>query len=107
VCRNTDSNNFQSAVSPETLYVCGSGAGEHGESLGYETPARRHPYLPLTPSPNTPKANTTISQTPSSVVERRLAIARRLYSALVAQQPDRVFTLRDGRGRVERVAAAE
>ena len=43
----------------------------------------------------------TISQTPSSVAERRLATARRLYSALVAQQPDRVFTLRDGRGRVQ------
>ena len=42
----------------------------------------------------------TISKTPSSVAERRLAIARRLYSALVAQDPDRVFTLRDGQGRV-------
>ena len=42
----------------------------------------------------------TISQTSGSVAERRLAIARRLYSALVAQDPDRVFTLRDGQGRV-------
>jgi hypothetical protein len=42
----------------------------------------------------------TISQKPSSLAERRLAIARRLYSALVARQPDRVFTLRDGQGQV-------
>jgi hypothetical protein len=42
----------------------------------------------------------TVSQTPSSAAERRLAIARRLYSALVAQQPHRGFTLRDGQGRV-------
>jgi hypothetical protein len=42
----------------------------------------------------------TISQKPSSVAERRLAIARKLYNALVAQQPDRAFTLRDGQGRV-------
>ena len=42
----------------------------------------------------------TVSETPSSIAERRLAIARRLYSALVAQQPDRTFALRDGQGRV-------
>jgi hypothetical protein len=42
----------------------------------------------------------TISQTPSSVAERRLAIARRLYHTLVAQDPDRVITLRDDSGRV-------
>ena len=42
----------------------------------------------------------TVTRTPSSVAERRLAIARRLYSALVAQQPDRMFTLRDSQGRV-------
>jgi hypothetical protein len=42
----------------------------------------------------------TVSQKPSSAAERRIAIARRLYSALVAQQLDRVFTLRDGQGRV-------
>ena len=40
----------------------------------------------------------TTSQTPSSVAERRRAIARRLYSALVAQDPDRAITLRDERG---------
>jgi hypothetical protein len=40
------------------------------------------------------------SQTPSSVAERRLAIARRLFNALVAQLPNRLFTLRDGQGRV-------
>ena len=28
----------------------------HGEVLGYETQARHHPYLPLTRSPDTPKA---------------------------------------------------
>ena len=42
----------------------------------------------------------TVSQTQSSAAERRLAVARRLYSALVTQQPDRVFTLRDGQGRL-------
>jgi hypothetical protein len=40
------------------------------------------------------------SETPSSVAERRLAIARSLFSALVAALPDRLFTLRDGQGRV-------
>jgi hypothetical protein len=42
----------------------------------------------------------TISQTPSSVAERRLAIARRLYQALVAQDPDRAITLCDVGGGV-------
>ena len=40
------------------------------------------------------------SETPSSVAERRLSIARKLYNALVAALPDRVITLRDGQGRV-------
>jgi hypothetical protein len=40
----------------------------------------------------------TISKTPNSVAERRLAIARRLYSALVALDPDRAITLCDERG---------
>jgi hypothetical protein len=44
--------------------------------------------------------NMTVSQTPSSVAERRLAIARRLYQALAVQDPDRVITLRDSSGRV-------
>jgi hypothetical protein len=44
--------------------------------------------------------NMTVSQTPSSVAERRLAIARRLYQALAAQDPDRVITLRDSSGKV-------
>jgi hypothetical protein len=35
----------------------------------------------------------TISQTPSSITERRLAIAHRLYEALVGQDPDRAITL--------------
>jgi hypothetical protein len=42
----------------------------------------------------------TISQTPISVSERRLAIARTLYQALVDQEPDRAITLCDGKGRV-------
>ena len=42
----------------------------------------------------------TVSQTPSSVAERRLAIARRLYQAMVAQDPNRVITLCDGSGRL-------
>ena len=46
----------------------------------------------------------TASHTPSSATERkraeRLDIARRLYQALVAQNPDRVITLCDSGGRV-------
>ena len=42
----------------------------------------------------------TVSQTPRSAAERRLAIARRLYSALVAKAPDRSITLCDSRGEV-------
>jgi hypothetical protein len=46
-----------------------------------------------------------VLKTPSSArAERkrsdRLVIARRLYQALVAQDPDRLITLRDGGGRV-------
>jgi hypothetical protein len=48
--------------------------------------------------------NMIISQTPNSGEERkrvpRLEVARRLYRALVAQDPDRLITLRDGGGRV-------
>ena len=50
------------------------------------------------------RANMIISQTPNSGKERkrvpRLEVARRLYRALVAQDPDRLITLRDGGGRV-------
>jgi hypothetical protein len=42
----------------------------------------------------------TVSQTPSCFAERRLAIARRLCQALVAQDPDPVITLCDGSGRL-------
>jgi hypothetical protein len=49
-------------------------------------------------------ANMIISQTPNSGEERkrvpRLEVARRLYRALVAQDPDRLITQRDGGGRV-------
>ena len=49
-------------------------------------------------------ARTFISQTPNSAAERkrvaRLEVARRLYQVLVAQDPDRLITLRDGSGRV-------
>jgi len=38
------------------------------------------------------------SQTPSFVAERRLGIARRLFRALVAKDPDRSITLCDSRG---------
>jgi hypothetical protein len=45
-----------------------------------------------------------IPQTPSSAEDRkrlaRLQVARRLYQALVAQDPDRLITFRDGTGRV-------
>jgi hypothetical protein len=42
----------------------------------------------------------TVSQTPSSAAERRLAIARRLFRAMVAKDPDRSLTLCDSRGEV-------
>jgi hypothetical protein len=46
----------------------------------------------------------TVSHTPNSSAERkravRLKIASRLYKALVAENPDRVITLRDGTGRL-------
>ena len=69
------------------------------EVLGYENSSSIRIYR-MPPVPPHPKGKMTISKTPSSVAERRLAIARRLYSALVAQQPYRVFTLNDGQGRV-------
>ena len=42
----------------------------------------------------------TVPQKLRALAERRLAIARKVYSALVARQSDRAFTLRDGQGRV-------
>ena len=46
----------------------------------------------------------TVSQTPNSATQRkrveRLGIARRLYHALAAQDPDRLITLRDESGKV-------
>jgi len=45
----------------------------------------------------------TVSEIPNAVERkraRRLEIARRLYEALVAQDPNRVITLRDCRGKV-------
>ena len=49
------------------------------------------------------RANMIISQTPNSAAEgkrvARLEVARRVYQALVAQDPDRLITLRDGGGR--------
>jgi len=46
----------------------------------------------------------TIPQTPNSAEERkrvtRFKVARRLYQALIAQDPGRLITLRDGGGRV-------
>ena len=47
-------------------------------------------------------ANMIIPQTPNEERKRvaRLEVARRLYQALVTQNPDRLITLRDGGGRV-------
>ncbi len=42
----------------------------------------------------------TNSQTPSSTAERRLAIAHRLYEALVSEDPDRAITHCDTSGKV-------
>jgi hypothetical protein len=50
------------------------------------------------------RANMIFLQPPTSAEERKrvaqLEVARRLYQALVAQDPDRLITLRDGGGRV-------
>ena len=49
-------------------------------------------------------ANVNIPQTPNSAEERkrgtRLEVAQRLFLALMAQDPDRLITLRDGSGQV-------
>jgi hypothetical protein len=42
----------------------------------------------------------TVSDLPSSIAERRLAIARRLHQALVARHPNWEITLCDGSGEV-------
>ena len=63
-----------------------------GDVIGYDAAVLTHPFL------EHPKGKMTISQTPSSVAERRLSIARRLYEALVTQDPNRAITLRDGGG---------
>jgi hypothetical protein len=41
-----------------------------------------------------------MTQTPISVSERRIAIARKLYQALVDQDPDSAITLCDSSGKV-------
>jgi hypothetical protein len=56
--------------------------------------------MPLHPVLYHRKSNMTVSQKPNSNAERRLAIARRLYSALVVQDPDRAITLCDAGGAV-------
>ena len=40
------------------------------------------------------------TETPAVKRKRRHKVARRLYEALVAQDPNRAITLRDGRGKV-------
>jgi hypothetical protein len=69
-------------------------------------------YVGLCPIPQHPKANMTVSQTRSSVAasdqplsaaerkRRRHKVARRLYEAPVAQDPDRAITLCDETGNV-------
>ena len=44
------------------------------------------------PSPQHPEGSMTVSETPSSVAERRLAIARRLYEALITQDRNKAIT---------------
>jgi hypothetical protein len=69
-------------------------------------------YVDPYPVSQTPKVNMTVSQTPSSVAasdrplsaadrkRRRHKVARRLYEALVAQDPNRAITLCDEAGNV-------
>ena len=47
-----------------------------------------------------PRSKGNMTQTPISVAERRLAIARRLYEAAVSEDPDRAITLHDSSGKV-------
>ena len=77
--------------------------GHIGMAKGWAMKARlRHSaYLPeKTAVPKHPEGNMTISQTPSSVAERRLAIARRLFRAMVAKDPTNCSTLCDSWGEV-------
>ena len=63
--------------------------------------SRHLALLPLTrPRPQHPEGNMTVSKTRSFVAERQLAIARRLFRAMVAKDPDRSITLCDSRGEV-------
>jgi hypothetical protein len=71
----------------------------HAEVLGYEslTDISR---IYRRQGPKQPESNMTASQIPSSVAERRLAIALRLFRAMVAKGADRAITLCDSRGEV-------
>ena len=64
--------------------------------LGYETSTAYASTGNPAPVLQHPKGNMIVSQTSRSAAERRLAIARRLYQAFVAQDPDRAITLCDG-----------
>ena len=60
--------------------------------------ARIWPGVLFRPALQRPKDKMT-SERPSSVAERRLSIARKLFKALVAALSNRTITLSDGRGR--------
>ena len=64
----------------------------------FDTPG----YLPLTRSRSkTSEGNMTVSiKHPAPLRERRLAIARRLFRAMVAKDPDRSITFCDSSGEV-------
>jgi hypothetical protein len=57
-------------------------------------------YREKAPSPQHPEGSMTVSETPSSVAERRLAIARRLYEAPITQDRNKAITLCDSSGGV-------
>jgi hypothetical protein len=92
---------------------------EHVEAIGRITFCDRSHMgcagpglLKVVPQPPTPKANMSISKTPSSTAtsdqhlsaaerkHRRHKVAHRLYEALVAQDPNRAITLCDEAGNV-------
>ena len=90
-------------VAPATLLEYSNGgakvAGTGGIIIGYQSGAS------VSTNSEQGAARMNVLRTPSSArAERkrsdRLVIARRLYQALVAQDPDRLITLRDGGGRV-------
>lgn len=78
-------------------YLCDRGHRGPGQTFGYGI---RATFIRKPIRPQHPRANMPNSQIPSSITERRLAIAHRLYEALVGQDPDRAIILCNTSGKV-------